>query len=366
VAITRRVERVVLISVDTLAAGHLPFYGYARDTAPRLARLAREGSVFDWAWSVGAHTEHGLRALFARRGPRPSLVQTLTAAGLSRTAVVPHAFDRYTAAFDRAHLVPGDDDARVVDTAIGEIEGGKMTAFTWIHLFAPHRPYSRHDGLGFGDRDVDLYDAEITYTDRAIGRVLDALDRAGLTDSTAIIVTADHGEEFGEHGGEAHGWDVFNELIRIPLVVRVPGAPPGRVRAHVTQRDVPPTVAELLGVAQPAGIKDRSLLPLVLGGPREDDRAVMSGPLSSFDAGAVMAGRWKLHFCLFNESRALYDLSADPGESLNLFEARPQIAELMEALLRRHLADPYNLGPPVTTQDADLGWTAVATAASHP
>jgi arylsulfatase A-like enzyme len=223
----------------------------------------------------------------------------------------------------------------------------------WVHFSDPHRPYQRHPDVHFGDRPVDLYDGEIHSADAAVGRVLRALTQAHLDDTTAVFVVADHGEEFGEHGGEAHGWDIYDELIHVPLVVRLPGSPVGRVRAHVTQRDLPFTITDLLGIGQPPPGEDHSLVPLL--DARADDRAAAIGPLSSFDVGALMAGRWKLAYCLFNDSRALYDLAADPAERVNLFEARPQVARRMDELLRRFLADPAHVTPPLVA-DGELRW----------
>jgi arylsulfatase A-like enzyme len=135
------------------------------------------------------------------------------------------------------------------------------------------------------------------------------------------------------------------------------------VQAHVTQRDLAPTIADLLGVAQEPAGKDRSLVPLALGAEGEADRVVMIGPISTFGAGAVMSGRWKLVYGLFNDSYALFDLVGDPGEQLNVFEAKPQVAHRMATLMRTLLDDPYHVGPAVTAGDGELGWKPVAASA---
>jgi hypothetical protein len=354
----KRVDRVLLISIDTVRADHLPSYGYRRDTAPAMARLAAASTVFDWAWSVGAMTSLVLDAILGPPGAHPSLGQQLERAGVPRLAVVMTPFVPWTSGMNPVVVPVSAGDAGVAEAAAREIEGGRFGGFLWVHFLDPHRPYERHPGEQFGDQPVDLYDGEIRSSDRAVGRVLDALARAHLEDSTAVILLADHGEEFGEHGGEAHGWDIYNELVHVPLVIRIPGGRAGHVRTHVTQRDLPLTITDLLGVGQQPARLDRSLVPLVLGEQRADDRAVTTVPISSFDVGLVMAGRWKLAYCLANDSRALFDLAADPQERVNLFEARPPVARRMEALLQRSLADPARTGPPLVADGPDLAWPA--------
>jgi hypothetical protein len=351
----KRVDRVLLLSIDTVRADHLPSYGYGRDTAPEIARLASTGAVFDWAWSAGATTSLALEAIFGRNGGRPSLTRQLEQAGIPRRAVLAAPFHHYTGGLDSIEVPAGAGDAAVAAVAAREIEAGRFDGFMWVHFFDAHRPYQKHSGTLFGSRPIDLYDGEIRSTDRAVGQVLQALARAHLDESTAVILVADHGEEFGEHGGEAHGWDIYNELIHVPLVVRMPGGRVGHVPMHVTQRDLPFTITELLGVAPGAPGPDRSLVPLLLG-QAAPDRVVMTAPISSFNVGVLLAGRWKLAYCLFNDSRALFDLAADPDERVNLFEARSDVAGPLEALLQRSLGDPARLGGPLLAGAGDFGW----------
>jgi hypothetical protein len=336
-------DNVVLITIDALRADHLPVYGYARDTAPALTRFAGQAQVFDWAWSVAPETSVAMHAIFAEDGGGPQLTHALAQAGVPRSAVLDGIFRwrlsrAWTASFDNVASIEGSDDVRLAEVAAREIEGGHLNGFMWIHLFGPHQPYLRHPSKSFGDSDLDLYDGEIFETDRAVGRILEAIDGKGLAVSTAVIVMGDHGEEMGEHGGTAHGWDIYNELLHIPLLVRLPQQPGRRIGTHVTQRDLPLTIVDLLGVRGSATGFDRSLVPLLLRPKEAPPRVVMTGPLSSFHVGALLSGSWKLGYCLFNDSYALFDLASDPGEQVNLFEARPDVAGPMRALLHARLA----------------------------
>src|SRR5690606_31495038 len=106
----------------------------------------------------------------------------------------------------------------------------------------------------FGDRAADRYDAEIAFVDLQVGRILDQLRAAGLDGSTIVVVTADHGEELGEHGQRYHGRSLYNQGTRIPLVIHDPGAAPHVVDTPVSLADVMPTVLDLVGLAGPAGM----------------------------------------------------------------------------------------------------------------
>src|SRR5262249_43995414 len=119
--------------------------------------------------------------------------------------------------------------------------------FLWVHLFEPHEPYEAHDEHPFGDRDVDRYDAEIAVPDRGIDETL----RVGrpLRKSAVGIIPADHGEEFSEHGGRYHGTTVYEEQVRVPLIVNAPGLlAPHRVSPPVQLIDLLPTVLAGLSI----------------------------------------------------------------------------------------------------------------------
>ena len=141
--------------------------------------------------------------------------------------------------------------------------------FLWLHYFDPHREYRAHPGTTTieGSAELDRYDAEIAFTDAQIGRVLAALADTGLDRRTAVMFASDHGEEFGDHGGVDHGHTLFEELVRVPLVIRAPGFAPRRVPGTVQVVDVLPTVHELLGLEAPAVREGESLVPAMVGAP---------------------------------------------------------------------------------------------------
>ncbi|MFW6317608.1 MAG: sulfatase [Halorubrum sp.] len=193
----------------------------------------------------------------------------------------------------------------VEDAATEFIDDADGPFFLWTHYMDTHTPYvpapryirevsdglvgthrmlHAHTrtslGLEVGERTLrelrTLYQATVRQVDASVGRVLDALEAADVADETAIVVAGDHGEEFQEHGHLAHYPKLYDELIRVPLIVNVPGEDGGRVSEHVGLDAIPPTVADLLGVDSPAEWRGESVAPAVRGESEPDQDPVVS------------------------------------------------------------------------------------------
>jgi arylsulfatase A-like enzyme len=239
---------------------------------------------------------------------------------------------------------------------------GDRPFFVFLHFYDPHwhydppastratfeRPYTGNvTGLwqDFSKRPrvtaadvqhlLDLYDGEIRYVDDEIGRVLDHLKSRGLDRSTLVVVTSDHGEEFQEHGSWEHQKTLYEEVIRVPLIVRGPGVSPRREPAQVSLLDVAPTVLAWAGL--PAWPHARGVSLLSSPGAREaygETDHTTDGTHKLFLRGAQ--GRWKTIVSLTRVDRSVqaaewYDLSSDPGEKRNVSPP----ADVAEALRRR-------------------------------
>ncbi len=172
---------------------------------------------------------------------------------------------------------------------------------------------------GMPERDLQhliaLYDGEIAWTDRHVGRILEELDALGLAEDTLVVVTADHGTAFFEHGRSAHRNALFDELLRVPLVMRLPGGVPAgvRVASQVSTIDVVPTVLDLLGLGVPADVMGRSLVP-ALGGAESDELAVSElATLGQEQRSFRRSGR-KLIVDGTTQLGQVFDLARDPGE----------------------------------------------------
>lgn len=188
---------------------------------------------------------------------------------------------------------------------------------------------------------VSLYDGEIHDVDAALGLVLDELERLGLADRTLVVLHSDHGEEFLDHGGYGHGTTMYDELLRVPLIVAGPGiVNPGRTVAEPVQLlDVLPTLLEAAGVTPPPESHGRSLWPLLRGAELAEvpiySEMIHSSPN---ELKAVRYQGWKLIYHFATDEVELYDLRADPGEQVNLAGQDPARAEEYLRLLRRWLA----------------------------
>ena len=300
----QRPMSVLLISVDTLRADHLGIYGYDRPTSPWLDSFAKGAAVFDNATTPRTCTtpavssmltglyphRHGVREIYQRLGPDPvTLAEILRAAGYETAAFVSnYVLRRDFSGFDRGFEVyddrfPTREPDRPVhervakdacDAAREWLEREhRRPWFAWVHLMDPHRPYRPPERFfeprGFRPLPPDLhlsksetgidnleefiarYDGEIRFADRELGRMVGALESSGVLSDALVLFTADHGEEFGEHGQWlGHGTNVFEPCAHIPFVLRTPdGAGAGaRVRAPVSLVDVVPTVLEAIGL----------------------------------------------------------------------------------------------------------------------
>jgi len=179
-----------------------------------------------------------------------------------------------------------------------------------------------------------LYDAEIRYTDRQIGRVIDALEENNILDSTFVIVTADHGEAFGEHGRFGHHPYPYEELLRVPLIIAGPSIEPTTSSQQVSLLDLAPTILDLVGLEPSEKMEGESFTPAVFD-EKIDDRTAMS----ISDNGEVFGCRtteWK-YITRWNDDEAyLYDLSSDPVESRNLYGEYPEIVNHFESLIEEY------------------------------
>jgi arylsulfatase A-like enzyme len=374
---------VVLVTLDTTRADRLSPYGFAAAPMPAFDRLAREGIVFDQATTVApltlpAHTSLFTGLLPTRHGVRDNasaplgeeqltLAEILEAHGYRTAGFVGsvvldpdrglrQGFQEYgsvagstaqTAAFGRRMQRPG---AAVIDDAIRWLAGvANERFFLWTHLYDPHRPYEPVEPFA---SQHDPYVAEIAYADSQIGRLLDALDARGLTDRVVVLVTADHGESLGEHGELDHGVFLYESVLRVPLIARVPAGRPHRVSDVVRLIDVMPTILDLAGVASPP-VDGSSLLDLMRGGRRSELEAYAESvyprrygwaPLFS-----LRSGRFKF---IDAPEPELYDLQVDPSEARNIFHERQKLAAAMHARLqterKREAATP---GDAVTHDD---------------
>jgi arylsulfatase A-like enzyme len=351
------------ISQDTVRADHLGAYGYGRRTSPHFDRRAREWVFFEDAVSTASWTLPSLASQFTSRYPlfhgatrdgRPrderhvTLFQALGGAGFTVLGVTANDFVSpyfgMANGFDVLRYAGGtggpegyqraEDVNRTVLQTLGEWRGGDLAVFA--HYMDPHYPYdppppyaslfpadgSDVAGGGPRARPEALYDGELAYTDGQIDLLLKEIEARGLLRDAVIAYTADHGEEFLDHGGWRHSRTLYREMLRVPFALRLPGVGGRRVPEPVSLVDLAPTLLDALGISSPVSFQGRSLLPLARREPMparelfaETERnlaqshrlAVHVGPLKYI----VLSRNGRPHERLSEE---LYDLAADPAE----------------------------------------------------
>ena len=160
-----------------------------------------------------------------------------------------------------------------------------------------------------------------------------------------VVFTADHGEEFGDHGGVDHGHTLFEELVRVPLVIRAPGFAPRRVPGTVQVVDVLPTVHELLGLEAPAVREGESLVPAMGGAPLGERAALAELRRSDRnDLASLATGRWKLILDRSRGRRLLYDRQVDRGERVDVAAEHPEVVRELLAELEARRTRALELG----------------------
>lgn len=255
--------------------------------------------------------------------------------------------------------------------------------FMWLHYMDVHYPFippSRFlesEGNSFSDgrvatlnrlmqeapeelddEDISdllaLYRGEIRFTNHHIGRILDRLKELGAFDETAIVVTADHGEAFGEHGRFGHHPCPYDELVRVPLFIRVPGGKDQTVDDQVSLVDLPRTVCTLLDIEPPKRMQGRSLVPALNGTTLSEELALSTGGHGDFLS--CRSTNWKCLWRVPEDSVELYDLRGDPEEVDDVSESNPEVVsrfrERMEAYLST--AESNDVSLPDVDDSADV------------
>lgn len=342
-AAMRRVQSVLLLTVDTLRADQ-PWNGYDKAKTPHLSRLAEQSVLYTHAYSVANTTTPSLSAILSARYPTElqrdncplagfnlgqGLVPFLKEAGFHTFAAHGHAIFASSfapsAGFIEWKLVDNIERRRVVDGAVtGEEVGALMRAFlekpperffAWAHFVDPHDAYVAHEKFPPSDDPRrGLYDGEVAYEDEVIGSVLAALEASGAAATTAVILAADHGEAFGEHGLNRHGFSVYDEEVRVPLMVRAPSLSPRRIDVPRSTIDIARTVVALLGETPLSHWRGASLLDDALeAGPQPRPVLIDTPELQNLPAQrAMILGQQKV--ILHPTRGGVFDLQADPGE----------------------------------------------------
>jgi len=332
---------LVLVSVDTLRADHLSSYGATFIRTPHMDRLASEGVLYENVSTVAPTTLPSHASLFTGLTPvahgvhdnvgfylddrLPTLAEHLKGQGYETAAFVGAFVLDSRFGLDRGFDLYDDDveggeedvasgfvaqrrGAEVLESALAWIGSRGETErpfFTFVHFYDPHTPYEGSGG----------YRAEVAYVDSLVGQLLSFLDARGLSERTLVVLTADHGESLGEHGEATHGLFLYESTLRIPLILRYPGAPAGSRLSRPTH--ITGVAAEALEILRVPPMSVRREQPFY---------AETFLPRLHYGWSELRSlTRWP-HKLVVAPKPELYDLSKDPAEAKNLIEELPAIA----------------------------------------
>ncbi len=412
---------ILIYCVDTLRADALAAYGSSDAPTPNFDRFAKESLVFASARALTPWTRPSVASLLTGRQPLehkavegskglspdvPTLAQILAILGYRSEAVITngniHANFGFSKGYDDWKYYPEDNDRpglheraeRVTNDLLRRLERltGRRPFHLYVHVTDPHAPYDPPRQVvavqladphakavlprelqafataGIAEFPPDklhrarqMYRAEVAYVDAQFGRLMEKLRLLGLLEDTLVIVTADHGEQFLEHGGLQHGFSFYHELLHVPLMLRLPGSQPApRVSTSaVTHLDLLPTLLDIVGADAQPSLPGRNLAE-VIDGKTRPALAIHFFNRGRFLKEGVFDGRYLM---VVNHNRhgwkskkalplfELFDTVADPGNHQNIARTRSAMLSLLRQQLHRFKA---SLTRQATREGADV------------
>ena len=348
----RREMNLLVISIDTLRNDRMGYMGYPRRITPAVDALAARSLVFErtytqyptsagsfssffssrytgcapifWEWRRKHHPfpeDFSLAGMLEKHGWTSGAVVAFNRSDLERRWIFGHLKDGFSI-FNRDQTQVAREAPQVTRSALErlrELAGSRF--FLWVHYLDPHAPYAVLPEHFFGREPQDRYDGEISRVDAQVARILRTLEEVGRADDTVVVVFSDHGEEFYEHDGRYHCTSLYEEQVRVPLVVHVPGLEPRRIEDPVGLIDVVPSLFELFGIEDPYERNGHSFWPPLLGlRPWPGFTYAELFPNHFMLAGGkdmLVLGKRKLITSLRLGTEEIYDLETDAGERRN-------------------------------------------------
>jgi arylsulfatase A-like enzyme len=363
---------IVLVTLEATRADRMGFLGSRAGLTPALDRLAREGLVFESAYAQAPQTVPSHASLLTGTYPQfhrvtgagiplatsvPYLPDLLRARGYRTAAFVgsitldPQSgfapgFDRGLDVYDAGFRFPQPTQGRyqTVERRAGDVvaralrwlqRGPRPPFFLWLQLNDPHAPYEPPAPIAARHRS-SRYDGEVASADAALAKVVAALRQHKLYDDAIILVAADHGESLGAHGEDTHGIFLYDETLRVPLLLKLPKNQMAgkRVAGRVRLVDVAPTVLEAAGLPVPPAMQGQSLLRMARGPATDQPASALSdSPRLDFGWAALESWRAGKYLLVRAPTPELYDLSADPGATRNLAQSSKAVFDTLASQL---------------------------------
>jgi tetratricopeptide (TPR) repeat protein len=378
---------IVIISIDTLRADRLPVYGFTEIDTPAIDRFAAESVLFERAYTHVPQTLPAHASILSGRLPfengvrdnlgfvvdpdeilLPDLLRdegivsgaVVSSYVLRRDVGLARGFDFYD---DQMPVATGEssigqvqragvDSLAVAERWLDSLDSNRF--FLLWHIYEPHTPYAPLERYAH----YGPYNGEVAFADEIVGRFLDALKARGVYDDATIVLLSDHGEGLGDHAEQEHGIFLYDESIRVPFIIKLPGGVNGGARVpHPVQHiDVLPTMLDLLGLPARLGLRGRSLVP-VLRDPASDlePQGIYSEGIYSryhFGWSELLALTGPRYRYIKAPREELYDLDTDPGERDNIALAERRIRTDMRAELDRLTAGEPIAAPSAVSDEA--------------
>lgn len=369
---------VVLIYVDSLRAD-MPWSGYPRDIAPNLTRLAKSSVWYSNAYSLSSYTAKSIPpsligaypselkrdGYFFTKWPEENLFLAERAQAAGHRTLAGHVHGYF---LPKLGMGPsqGVDDYRMIEgpidlQSVKSITDERLTKlakqqlsdpanvkladdkrfFAVFHYLDPHHTYERHaEHSSFGNKPRDLYDGEVHWTDHWVGELLNFIDAQPWAKQTAVILTADHGEGFGEKNQFRHAYELWESLVRVPWLFRIPGVTPRRIDVPRSHIDLAPTIAALMGIAAEPAFRGRALVPELMGKTEPPRPVIVDLPRDDLQdrRRAIIDSGYKLISFGDDKRFQLYHLKEDPEEKQELSAEQPEVLARMKALLETESA----------------------------
>jgi arylsulfatase A-like enzyme len=361
---------VLVLSIDSLRADRMAAAGYDREVMPTLNALADESVVYTRFYATSSFTSQTLGGFLAGRYPSelersgyffgvypesellfPELLQKKGVRTMSAHAHFYFAKEKagFHQGFDEYELIPGlkknnTTDENITSPAHTEIilrhlsneANTKGRFFAWYHLLDPHDQYMGHpEGKSFGKGAAKLYDGELYFVDMHLKKIVDHVRAQPWGKRTMIVVTADHGEAFGEKKMYRHGFELWNVLTHVPLVIHVPGITPRVIDTPRGMLDLTQTILEGFQVPREPNMHGTSLVPELYGATPEPRDVIIELTRTSDNdrRRALVRGDYKIIEFGDGDAFQLYDLKADPQEAKDLARSdKEKLAEMRKAL----------------------------------
>jgi arylsulfatase A-like enzyme len=362
---------VVLLTIDAMRAD-MPWAGYSRPIAPNLTKYAEQGTLYTRAYSVASYTAQSvaswLSGQFASTLYRTGVFFTsytkantffpevLQNDGVKSLGWFSHLYfgrgkglERGFAVWEMAPGVTFDPQTdnyvtsdKMYDLGVKILGNPANTGgqfFAWAHFGDPHDQYIKHkEAPDFGNKNRDRYDSEIWYTDFYVGKLIDWAKTQPWWSHTVVIISADHGEVFGEHGQFRHAFELWEPLVRVPLIVMGPGVTAKRTDALRSLIDLAPTIMDLMGKKPLPQFYGQSLVSELRSNdpprPRGHIELELTEDTNNPQRRALIAGNYKLLVRGYDESFSLFNLADDPGEEHNLAKSEPEKFAEMKGLYK--------------------------------